>query len=216
MKFVFDVQKAQVLADRIAQLTPEQVQKFVVPTINEVGERTYDRARDKITEGINLSDQYLRQRFTVTKATSAKPEVEIRALGSRDLLTPLSRYDAKIIIGRTRASYVKGSKFRSRGAGLLPLNGGRQEGVNVGVTRGSEKDISYAFMLPLRAGKVAGGNALGVFTRPKDGGPYRHRYGPQVYQLFRVQAEKMEQEVLDDMETSLLSAAARAVEESLK
>jgi hypothetical protein len=205
----FDVQKAEKLAEKFGLLSADQIGRVTVPVLNQVTERTYDLARDRITSGINLSDDYLRKRMSVTPATGAKPSAAITALGDKSTLTPLSRYDAKMVLQPKRSS-------RTRGKGLLPLNGQRQAGVNVGVTRGTEKDISYAFMLPLRKGNVAGGNGLGVFTRPKDGGKYRHRYGPQVYQLFAYQAARIEDDVLDDMESSLTEAVVKATEDYLK
>lgn len=205
----FDVQKAERLAEKFGLLSADQIGRVTVPVLNQVTERTYDLARERITTGINLTDDYLRKRMSVAPATGAKPSASITALGDKSTLTPLSRYDAKMVLLPKRYP-------RNRGTGLLPLNGQRQAGVNVGVTRGTEKDISYAFMLPLRKGNVAGGNGLGVFTRPKDGGKYRHRYGPQVYQLFAYQASRIEDDVLDDMESSLTAAVVKATEDYLK
>lgn len=207
--FSFDVQSATRLAEKFGLLTADQISAVTVPVLNQVTERTYDLARDRITTGINLTDAYLRNRFTLKPATSGRPAASITALGNAASLTPLSRYDAKMVLAPKRDR-------RNRGTGKLPLGGMRQAGVNVGVTRGSNKDISYAFMLPLRYGNAAGGNGLGVFTRPKGGGPYRHRYGPQVYQLFAYQVQRLDEDVLDDMEQSLGDAVTKSIEDFLK
>lgn len=204
----FDVQAAEQLADRFAKLTGEQIERVTVPVLNKVSERTYDLATKRITQNVNLTEGYLRPRIKLEPATPGRPVASITATGDRNRLTPLSRYGAQPALVQRKAK-------KSRGKGLVPLNGQTQAGVTVGVKTGSEKTISYAFLLPLKAGTVSGGNALGVFTRPKGGGKYRHRYGPQVYELFETQAVDIRDEVLDDMETSLSQAALDLIDDAL-
>jgi hypothetical protein len=111
----FDVDKAQKLGERLGLLSGEQIAAITVPVVNQVAERTYNLAREKITTGINLSDDYLKRRFTVRKATPSNPTATITALGNPGSMTPLGRYDARMVL-------VPKKDPRNRGKGKLPLN----------------------------------------------------------------------------------------------
>jgi hypothetical protein len=211
--FTLNVQNVEALSDRLGRLTGKEIGAITVPVLNEVASRAYDLARDKITTTINLSDDYLRNRFRVDKATESKPAAVITALGGPGTETPLSRY------GPAQMVLVPKKDKRNRGQGKLPLNGMRQRAVTIEVTRGKPLSLLYAFAQPLRAGNTDGGNGLGVFTRIKGKTgkkDYTHRYGPQVYQMFRTQIENIEEDVLDDMESSLLDAADEAIQKVLE
>lgn len=200
----FSGDRADAVAKKLQGLTGKAIAQTIVGAINEVGDRTYELSRDRITVGINLTDEYLRRRFTVKPATEARPKFTITAHGSRDDLTPLSRYGVQMQL-------VPKKLPRSRGRGLLPIPAGqKQRAVTVEVTRGQPATLLYGFMLPLR-----GGNGLGVFTRSRDG-TRRHRYGPSVYQLFRYQADRIEDDVLDDMDQTLTAAAEKAMKDALE
>lgn len=166
--------------------------------LNETVDRTYQLAADRMTAGINLSDDYLRRRMTTQHASGASLEASITAPGDRAGLTRLASYDAAMVIvprKTTRAS-------RSRGA--LPLNGGRQAGVSVTVTRGAPKTGASLFMLPLRAGTELG-DKFGVFVRDKGSKKLKHLYGPSVYQLLNYQAPRIADEVSDDLQHTVLN-----------
>ena len=204
----FDVSKTEAVAERLRGLTAEQITKTTVPALNQVLDRTYDLARERITVGINLSDDYLRRKFKVVRATEARPTGEITAFGGSVNQTPLSRYNGQMVLvpkknpNRTR---YKGGQSRLG----IPWDK-KQGGVQVEVTRGNTTTLEHAFFQPLR-----GGNGLGVFTRSKTG-VKRHRYGPAVYQLFRYQAERIEGDVLDDMDATIAAAAAKALQDALE
>jgi hypothetical protein len=199
----FDVDKAQKLGERLGLLSGEQIAAITVPVVNQVAERTYNLAREKITTGINLSDDYLKRRFTVRKATPSNPTATITALGNPGSMTPLGRYDARMVL-------VPKKDPRNRGKGKLPLNGNRQRGVTVEVARSRPVTLLFAFAQPLRAGNVDGGNGLGVFVRSRYG-ELRHTYGPQVYQMFRTQIDNIDDQVLDDLDTTMLEEAETAI-----
>lgn len=200
----FDVAKAEDLAKRLGTLTGEQIAQTTVPAVNQVLERTYDLARERITVGINLSDEYVRRRFRVKQATDGDPTGVITALGSRDMMTPLSRFGGQMVL----APKVHA---RSRNKGKLQIpEGQKQKAVQVEVTRGNPSVLLYGFMLPLR-----GGNGLGVFTRSKEG-VRKHRYGPSVYQLFRYQAERIEDDVLADMEATISTMVTQSMKDALE
>lgn len=192
-----DSRDLEKFGERLGDLTAEELGKARVDTINEVADRTYDLARDRMISGINLTDAYLRRKMSVTHATPGKPQAVITASGARDALTVLGRYDAKPQIVPNKAP---GKRKGNRALGIAP--GSRQLGVTVEVKRGASKEFERGFLLPLKRGVEAGGNGFGVFARTR-AGRLVHRYGPSVYQLFAHQIAKITDEVQDDMETTL-------------
>lgn len=199
------------LGERLAQLSGEEIGKASVTALNEVIDRTYELARDKMIAGINLDDQYLRRRMTVAPATPGKPVASITASGARNAVTVLGRYDAKpVIVANNKGRPGKGNKR----LGIPP--GQKQAGVTVEVTRGAPSDgfVPRGFLLPLNRGTEAGGNGMGVFARTKDG-KLRHRYGPSVYQLFAYQVERIVNDVTDDMEDTLAEQVELAMQKAL-
>lgn len=206
-----DTTQLDKLGARLAQATGEDIGKASVTALNEVVDRTYDLARDRMIAGINLDDQYLRRRMTVQHATPGKPVASITASGARNATTVLGRYDAKpVIVANNRGRTGKGNKA----IGIPP--GQKQAGVTVEVTRGQTSDgfVPRGFLLPLNRGNEAGGNGLGVFARTRDG-KLRHRYGPSVYQLFAYQVERIVNDVTDDLEDTLAEQVDLALQKAI-
>ncbi len=195
------------MADRVGQLDAQVFGRAAQDALNETIDRTYELASDRITTGINLSDDYLRRRMTVEHASAGKLEASVVATGSRALMTRLATYDAAMVIVPRKTTRA------SRSKGLLPLNGGKQAGVNVTVVRGAPKTLNSGFMLPLRAGATLG-DKFGVFRR--EGGKLKHLFGPSVYQLFAYQAPRITDEVVDDLQQTLLDRVTEQVDRILK
>lgn len=195
------------MADQVGQLDAQVFSKAAQDALNETADRTYDLASDRITTGINLSDDYLRRRMTVEHASGSKLEASITATGSRAMMTRLATYDAAIVIVPRKTTRA------SRAKGVLPLNGGRQAGVSVTVTRGATKMGKDMFMLPLRTGAVLG-EKFGVFRR--EGKKLKHLFGPSVYQLFAYQAPRMAGDVADDLQQTLLDKVEEQVDRIFK
>ena len=207
-----DATQVQKLGERLAQASGEEIGKASVTALNDVLDRTYDLARDKMIAGINLDDQYLRRRMSVSPATPAKPVASITASGARNAVTVLGRYDAKpVIVTNNKGRPGKGNKR------LAIPSGQKQGGVTVEVTRGNVSDgfVPRGFLLPLNRGTEAGGNGMGVFARTKDG-KLRHRYGPSVYQLFAYQVEHILNDVTDDLEDTLAKQVELAMQKAIE
>jgi hypothetical protein len=207
-----DATQVQKLGERLAKATGEEIGKASVTALNEVVDRTYELARDKMIAGINLDDQYLRRRMSVSPATPAKPVASITASGARNAVTVLGRYDAKpVIVTNNKGRPGKGNKR------LAIPSGQKQGGVTVEVTRGNVSDgfVPRGFLLPLNRGTEAGGNGMGVFARTKDG-KLRHRYGPSVYQLFAYQVEHILNDVTDDLEDTLAKQVELAMQKAIE
>lgn len=200
------------LGERLAQVSGEEIGRASVTALNEVVDRTYELARDKMIAGINLTDDYLRRRMTLQHATPGKPVASITASGARNATTVLGRYDAKpVIVANNKGRPGKGNKA----LGIPP--GQKQAGVTVEVTRGNVSDgfVPRGFLLPLNRGTEAGGNGMGVFARTKDG-KLRHRYGPSVYQLFAYQVERIVNDVTDDLEDTLAEQVDLALQKAIE
>ena len=207
-----DATQVQKLGERLAQASGEEIGQASVTALNDVLDRTYDLARDRMIAGINLDDQYLRRRMSVSRATPAKPVASITASGARNAVTVLGRYDAKpVIVTNNKGRPGKGNKR------LAIPSGQKQGGVTVEVTRGNVSDgfVPRGFLLPLNRGTEAGGNGMGVFARTKDG-KLRHRYGPSVYQLFAYQVEHILNDVTDDLEDTLAKQVELAMQKAIE
>ena len=212
--YALKIDAAQVvkLGERLAQVSGEEIGRASVTALNEVVDRTYELARDKMIAGINLTDDYLRRRMTLQHATPGKPVASITASGARNATTVLGRYDAKpVIVVNNKGRPGKGNKA----LGIPP--GQKQAGVTVEVTRGNVSDgfVPRGFLLPLNRGTEAGGNGMGVFARTKDG-KLRHRYGPSVYQLFAYQVERIVNDVTDDLEDTLAEQVDLALQKAIE
>ena len=203
-----DASQVVKLGERLAQASGEEIGRASVTALNEVVDRTYELARDKMIAGINLTDDYLRRRMTLQHATPGKPVASITASGARNATTVLGRYDAKpVIVANNKGRPGKGNKA----LGIPP--GQKQAGVTVEVTRGKTSDgfVPRGFLLPLNRGTEAGGNGMGVFARSRDG-KLRHRYGPSVYQLFAYQVERIVNDVTEDLEETLIGQVTEVLQ----
>ena len=64
--------------------------------------------------------------------------------------------------------------------------------------------------MPLR-----NGNGMGVFTRDRGALRYQHRLGPAVYQLLRVQADRLYDDTQAALQLAVLTEAEAIVEKAL-
>lgn len=200
------------MAGAVGRLDARTISATVVKALNDTVDRTYDLSRDRITTGINLSDDYLRRRMDVAHASSNKLEATITASGDRSTLTRLAKYNAAMVI------VPRKTKGPSRSKGLLPLKGGRQAGVTVEVRRGAPKTLSDNYFI-LRLSNQGAEEKYGVFTRGKGktkDSALKHLYGPSVYQLFRYQTGQIVDEVADDLQKTVLDYVGEQVDKVLK
>ena len=202
-----DIDQVLALAGDLGRVDAQTFGTAAQAALNETIDRTYQLASDRMTAGINLSDDYLRRRMTTEYASGKTLEASITASGDRAAQTRLATYDAQMVIVPRKTTRA------SRSRGVLPLNGGRQAGVTVTVSRGAPKTGASLFMLPLRAGAVLG-DKFGVFVREKR--RIKHLYGPAVYQLLAHQAPRITDEVADDLQRTLLDRVGDEVDRILK
>lgn len=204
--FTIDVRELARAADRLSRVDDAMLDKSMVGELNKIVDETFDDARGRMNAGINVTDAYMRSKMDVIHATPERGlRAEIIARGGRSDQSPLGRYF--VAQNTVAAPRAKGDPSRGIGPGR------KRAGVTVEVSRGAPKLVKNAFTMPLRAGAAAGGNGIGVFTRSKYG-LVQHRYGPAVYQLFRVAAGNLEDSVGDKLER-LGVVAAEALEKAL-
>lgn len=206
-RMAFD--EARLLGDDLLDVTAGiERSALLIDRLNQVVDDVYETARGRMNAGINLTDAYLQSKMYVVHASPGRGlSAEIVARGGREDQTPLGRYQPKQVT--VAAPRAKGDRSRGISAGR------KAAGVDVTVARGAPKRFDHAFLMPLLAGNTSGGNGIGVFTRSRFG-IVRHRYGPAVYQLFRVAAGELEQSVADTVEEQLGRVAVQALEEAMK
>lgn len=202
-----DVAAINKLADDVGRLSTDGFREAAVTALNDTLDGAYEMGRERITVGINLTDDYLRRRVELEPATKTNLTATLKATAARDKMTRLTHYEAQMVI------VPRSNTRKSRSAGRIGIPAGqRQGGVRVEVTRGSPKTNENMFMLPLRQGQQAG-SKLGVFMRVK--GRLQHLYGPAVYQLFGYQIPRIEDEVADQLQEATLDAVEAQVRKVL-
>ena len=172
--------------------------------INAVASRALKSAKRAIFSKVNLTNGYIDDRMYLLKATKQSRDAVIT---SRFRPTRLATYGAKQVT--VAAKRAKGDKRR----GIPP--GRKQAGVMTGVKRGGgSKRLPFAFLIPLRAGKAAGGNGMGIFTR--DGDEIRHRYGPAVSTVFFWSIPEIAGEIADDLKRTVADRKEQKIRKALK
>lgn len=216
-----DASKIEGLGAKFGQMAGESLGQAVVTSLNTVVDRTYDLARERMLDRVNLSDEYLRRRMVVHHATQKKAEAAIVASGDRTSMTTLSHYNVaqttKPVNWSNARITAAGHKF-SKWPGWTERRGAPSIGIpvdqkaagrSVSVLKGDRKNIYGAFAI---GGKRDSEGNLIVFRRKKGTSGIESLYGPAVYQLFKTQIPNIEDEVEDDLSDTL----ADAVEEHMR
>lgn len=175
------VDKLGKLSQRIRSV-PGIGERAAYRAINATAAKVQTMMVKEITSEIALKTGEVRDLFSIKKAAPGRLEgfVNVRKRPVR-----LARYGARQLTKAAKSA--KGDALRGIARGR------KQAGVSVKVGKGSgTKKLRGAFLVPLRAGKVAGGNGFGVFIRV--GSEIIHLYGPSPAQLYsRLRIEKSPQ-----------------------
>lgn len=220
----FDVGPLTALADKLSALTPERLGGYLVAAINDTADSAYELGRKRILNGINLTDDYVQRKMRVDHATEQKPTATITAFGGRGFLTGLSHYgamqrhrdvnwsNADIVTGGFTFGPWPGWTRRKGNAPLgIPVDR-KASGRSVEVVKGRRKVIGPAFAIPGK--KDADGNPV-VFTRDRGTRTVKALSGPSVYQLFRVAAVDIRDQVGNELEQAVIDVAERRLREEL-
>ena len=198
-----DTAQLEALARRFG-LAGEQVAKVQSRAINRVAEKANTRSRRAIVSQVALTDNYVRDRMSLSKATESRP---VAVIAARRRATTLATYGAKQITASARRA--KGDARRGIAAGR------KQAGISVLVGRAKgRKKMAGAFFMPLRAGNEAGGNGMGVFIR--QGGTIVHKYGPSVDQVFRGVINDIVPDVTAELEIEMTRLAVLEVKKAIQ
>lgn len=139
---------------------------------NVTGRKVITDTKRDIASQLSLTQREIAEVMSMSNAIRDNPTAVVKV---RKSPMRLARYGARQLTAK--ASRAKGDALRGIAAGR------KQAGVSVKVARGARKKMRGAFLVPLRAGNVSGGNGMGVFVR--QGKEIIHLYGPSQYQLFR-------------------------------
>lgn len=225
----FDASNLANFGETLNKLSPEALGKRMVETVNTVTTQTYDLARETMLSGINLTDDYVKRKMEVKLATGQKPVAEIAARVTRKSAhTNLSEYGAMTNTARVNWTNERiaamGQKFgkwpgwtRRTGAQSIGVAVNQKAtGVSVEVKRGARKNLKSSPGFQLGKLKDGSGNPL-VFERVGSGksSKIKAMYGPSVYQLFRVAAGKIENQVGDNLRDAVMATAEQAMKEIL-
>lgn len=227
-RFEVDVEVLEVdsLRKRIEQINDPLVDAAVVKAITEVAKRTYATLLTKMSATVNLPAAYIEQRMVTTppksvgkntveasivapvgasasKLIKVNPMTTLRQYGPQQLMTP-TKWKDSVYTPRT------GDALRG-----IPVNM-KQHGVSVEVLRGSRKRIATAFLMPLRAGTVAGANGMGVVQRDKASGKIRSLKGPMTFQIMRGVLPGITDDVQADLAATAERELNKAIDEVLK
>jgi hypothetical protein len=196
-----DQAKLEALAKQLG-LMPAAVDLALSRVLNRRAPQVLDQAQGKICSRVKLSREYVEGRMAMSNATVSRPYVIIKA---RERATRLATYMAtQRILGAPGSA---GDPLRGIPAGF------KQGGVYTGVKPDSNKLMSKAFLIPLRAGSVAGGNGLGIFVRTGPGRKdMRQLYGPSVNQLFTGVITEMEEALAQSLEADLQAEVTRELQ----
>lgn len=211
-----DTTKIEGLVEDLAKLPGSEIVGAVVEALNQEVAYVYDFAARRMSSQVNLDMAYIQSHMGVRQATPSKLQASITAYGDRSLLTPLSRYPNQMILApRKTTGHRYNNEKRPYTGGLKLPEGMRQKAVQVNVSReGGGATLLYAFFQPLMAGKVRGGNGLGIFARDRSGKKL-HRYGPSVYQMFGVLIPSIGDEVADSLSEKTLNEVQKRVQQAL-
>lgn len=162
------------LAERLGNFS-KQIATIQARALNRAAERGRTAAKREIVAQVSLKASYVLDRLSIRKASAGDP-VAVIATTVRGI--SLINYGARQL---TRAAK------RAKGDALRGISAGRkQAGVSVAVGSRGRRKMPGAFMVPRLAGKVSGGNDMGVFIRVGSGRKdIKHLYGPSVDQVFR-------------------------------
>lgn len=170
---------------RLIQRAPQHAQAAGLEAVNRVTMIVKVEAAGSISDRYNLPASYVTAQFSTRLGAGDAP---VAVVAARKRAVRLARFGA---LQLTKAApRAKGDAKR----GIAP--GRKQAGVSVNVVRANgRKPMKGAFMMPLRAGKVDGGNGMGVFIR--EGSRLKHLYGPSPHGAFAFWANQNQKRVAD-------------------
>lgn len=212
--FDIDVRQLEGLAGHLGNLSGDSLAQASADALNKVIDETNQSVREQIVSSINLTTNYLADRLDVGHASKTLLEARIYAPYRN---TSLGRYSALpiTVAAKSPLKRLKGN------AGLGIPKGQKVKQVSVEVSRGVRKVMSNrtAFMSPTL--KNSDGDPMVFTTVPgvkqaNGKNKLEARYGPAVYQLFRVARDNQFNDIAANLELTLLAEAEAAIDEAFQ
>lgn len=209
-----DVSDIEGLADDLARLSGEDINRVTALAINKTAEWVDEESHALMLGGINMEPAYAKAFRDVDPANPAKLKATV---GTRANATQLSRFDAKPV-----AVAAKSPIKKLKGNPALGISRGqKQGGVTVEVTRGARKQIKRDNVFLNPGIRDSQGNPLvmerlsGSTRSGKD--VLVRRLGPSPYQLFKHQLNNDEfvEKVNDYLERQLVELVGDAIEKAV-
>lgn len=213
-KVQVDVSDVEGLADNLAKLSGEEINRVTAQAINKTAEWVDEETHRRAT-GINLEPAYLKAFRSIEPANSNKLKATVTTEGNA---TGLDRYKPQI-----KTTATKSSRRRLKGNPALGIAvGDKPMAVTVEVTRGTRKEIKNKNIF-VNSGirDPSSGNPLVMERLP---GKTRsgksvlvRRLGPSPYQLFKHQLndEQFIEQAQDYLERELTETVGEAIEKAL-
>lgn len=203
-----DVRQVEQLAAWLARADGRMTNELAVNVVNAVAERTEPMLRESILATINLTDEYIRQRIVMKLAERVEADGATATIKAPANDSPLTRYQPQMRLVPAKSPLRKLKGYSALG---IP-RGMKLGGISVEVTRNERKWLrsSTAHFLPKKTD--SSGNPM-IFTRNKTTGKQRPKFGPAVYQLYRVALERYASQIESDLRSTLLEWADIVFEE---
>lgn len=187
-----DTRELRALGKRLGNFG-QTFERLQVQAINRVASRARTTAKREIVAQVNLKSSYVLDRLSFSKGNGKNP---VAVIASTIRGVSLSNYPHRQLTKSTKRA--KGDAMRGIAAGR------KQAGIAVTVKPGSRKKMLGAFLVPRRAGKVSGGNGMGIFIRTGRGAEgIKHLYAPSVSQVFTGVIQRISPEVAADFQGEL-------------
>lgn len=224
-EFKIDLSELEDAANRLGQIDPDSLGLALVSTINDQAKSAYQLSRRSILGGVNIERDYLESRFELRYATSKKPVAEIvTPVNKKTAATNISHYGAMRFAKPVKhPERSKGDPYRGFAPGM------KADFMTAQVTRGGDKSIGEKFVI--QGIEDSAGNPIvfrglgkpGKPRNPKDKGRRKTPrqavqpvLGPSPYQLFRVAAETVSDQVSNDFAGAVADRVQREFERTLR
>lgn len=237
-----NVREVEGLTDVLARISAKQFIDVTLKATNAVAARSYETATSDMVSRVNLTPDYVKEnvQLELAKPSDARTTVVASIYGSARRPATLRQFAPQQTISKVNWTNEMiagkigkwGKNPRKPGAMLkwmrrtgtpskgIPVNF-KGAGVSVEVTRGVRKNISKAFLLPVRSGDKMTGRmlpAIRTSTGPGSGkGDYEILYGPSPYQMLRTIAQGQRMgEFQRDLAETVLKMAEESVAKELE
>lgn len=211
----FDTLAVQSLADSLAKFDAKTLGNASLIAVNAVTERAYELSVENMIAGINLTEDYVRSKTSVTLATNPN-NIQAKISAAHGGINPstLTSYGATVVTAAVK------NFARSKGNAKIGVAKGMKAiGFDVSVSKGEPEFFSrsnsgntYSFIIRAPNGVLLtvsrGKNARGK-------GSLHALYGPSVWQLFNATVPKMRKNIEADLENTVIAEVNKSLEKLL-